>query len=211
MFYTTKETLASDLVAEIEYVTSKHGAKPILLGHSAGGGLAQATLNLGLARVHALGLIASFPNYGGFWVYINWFFKLDPWSLPRVLKDLHHPRSPLSTTQLVHNAFFSKTFPTDEVRRFESDMPEYESMMWPLQMMGIFVDVARVKSATETGKVVIVSGDEDRLMTMNLMVRMAGECEAPIIKVRGGHNVMRDQYWEETADTLLQWVQNLDK
>jgi hypothetical protein len=43
------------------------------------------------------------------------------------------------------------------------------------------------------------------------MERMAGEYEAPIIKVRGGHNVMRYQYWEETANTLLQWVQNLDK
>ena len=89
-------------------------------------------------------------------------------------------------------------------------MPEYESMMWPSQMTGRFVDVARVKMATETGKVVIVSGDEDRLMTMERMERMAGEYEAPIIKVRGGHNVMRDQYWE-TADKVLQWVQNLDK
>jgi len=126
MFYTTKETLASDLVAGIEYVTSKHGAKPILFGHSAGRGLAQVILDLRLVRVHALGLIAAFPNYGGFWVYINGFFKLDPWSLPRVLKDFYHPRSPLSSTQLVHNAFFSKPFPTDEVRKFESDMPEYE-------------------------------------------------------------------------------------
>jgi pimeloyl-ACP methyl ester carboxylesterase len=210
MFFTTKETLASHLVAGIEYVTSKHGTQPVLFGHSAGG-LAQATLNLGLARVHALGLIDAFPNYGGFWVYVNWFFKLDPWSLPRVLKDFFHTRSPLSTTELVHSAFFSKPFPTDEVRKFERDMPEYESMMWPSQMMGRFVNVAKVKTATEAGKVVIVSGDEDRLMMRDLMERMAGEYEAPIIKVRGGHNVMRYQYWEETANTLLQWVQNLDK
>lgn len=153
MFFTTKETLASDLVAGIEYVTSKHGAKPILFRHSAGGGLSQATLNLGLARVHAVGLIASFTNFGGFWVYINWFFKLDPWSLPRVLKDLYHSRSPLSSIQLVHNAFSKKSPTSDEVRRLESDMPEYESMMWPSQMMGRFVDVAKVKSATETGRV----------------------------------------------------------
>jgi hypothetical protein len=47
-------------------------------------------------------------------------------------------------------------------------MPEYESMMWPSQMMGRFVNVAKVKTATEAGKVVIVSGDEDRLMMRDL-------------------------------------------
>ena len=45
--------------------------------------------------------------------------------------------------------------------------------------MGRFVDVARVKSAMETGKVVIGSGNEDWLMTMDLMERMAREYEAP--------------------------------
>lgn len=111
----------------------------------------------------------------------------------------------------MYNAFFSETFPTAVVQRFERDMPEYESMTWPLQMMGGFVDVAKVKSATEIGKVVIVSADEDLLMTRCLIARMTGEYEGSIIKVRGGHNVMRDQDWSETAEKLLQWVHILEK
>ena len=50
MFFTTKETLATDLAGSIEFVKSNHGVAPILFGHSAGGGLAQATLNSGLLR-----------------------------------------------------------------------------------------------------------------------------------------------------------------
>ena len=94
----------------------------------------------------------------------------------------------------MRNAFFSKTFPTAEVQRFERDMPEYESVTWRSQTMGRFIDLAKVKSATETGKVVIVSGDEDPLMTRCLMMRLVGEYDGPINKVRGGHNAIKGQY-----------------
>jgi len=57
----------------------------------------------------------------------------------------------------------------------------------------------------------IVSGEDDVLMTRDLMERMAVEYGATIARVRGGHNVMRDQYWEESAEEILKWVQSLDK
>ena len=57
MYFTSKETFATDLAAAIDYVTSKYGDTSILFGHSAGGGLSQITLNMGLSRVYALGLI----------------------------------------------------------------------------------------------------------------------------------------------------------
>ena len=117
MFFTPKETFALDLAAVIEYVASEcEGVNPVLFGHSAGGGISQVTLHLALAHVYALGLIGASPNYGVFWAYVNWFFKVDVWAFPRFIKDLCHPRSPLSRTQLVHNAFFSETFPTKEVK-----------------------------------------------------------------------------------------------
>lgn len=211
MYFTPKEAFATDLAAAIDYVASKHGNTPILFGHSAGGGLSQITLNMGLSRVYALGLIGAFPNFGGFRVYMNWFLKVDIWSFPRIFKDLMHPRSPLSSTDLVHRAFFSSSFPTNEVQRFEAGMPEYESMLWPSQMLGRIVDVENVKRGTETRKVLIVSGEDDVLMTRDLMERMAVEYGGTIAMVRGGHNVMRDQYWEESAVQILQWIQSLDK
>ena len=166
---------------------------------------------MGLSRVYALGLIGAFPNFGGFWVYMNWFFKVDIWSFPRIFKDLMHPRSPLSSTNLVHRAFFSSSFSREEVKRFESGMPEYESMIWPNQMVGRIADVDKVKRGTETGNVLIVSGEDDVLMTRDLMESVAVEYGSSIARVRGGHNVMRDQYWEESAEQILRWIRSLDK
>ena len=57
----------------------------------------------------------------------------------------------------------------------------------------------------------IVSGEDDVLMTRDLMERMAVEVWGDIARVRGGHNVMRDQYWEESAVEILRWIKSLDK
>ena len=210
MFFTSKETLSTDVIAAIEYITSVHGRKPILVGHSAGGGLSQVTLDRG-TEVHALGLIGAFPNYGGLPVYFNWFLKLDPWALLRIIKDLFHPRSALSSTNLVHRAFFSNSLSTEEVMAFERDMPEYESMNWPSRMLFTIASVQRVKRNTETGKVFVMAGREDKLMTPGLMERMAREYEVGFAMVEGGHNVMRDRWWEESAEKLLEWIQSLEK
>jgi pimeloyl-ACP methyl ester carboxylesterase len=210
MYFTSKETFSTDLIAAIEYITATHGRRPILVGHSAGGGLSQITVDRGI-KVHALGLIGAFPNYGGLLVYCNWFLRLDKWCFLRMFWDLFHPRSPLKFTHLVHNAFFSKEFPMAEVMEFEKDMPEYESMNWPSRMFFRIADVEKVKRNTETGKVFVMAGREDTLMTPNLMERMAKEYGVPFVMVEGGHNVMRDLYWEKSAEKLLDWIQNLEK
>jgi hypothetical protein len=82
------------------------------------------------------------------------------------------------------------------VRQCEEGMSEYESLLWPSQMFTRIVDVERVQKAIVTRKVLIVSGNEDRLMTVTeKMEKMAEEYRAPIVKVKGGHNIMRDLYW----------------
>jgi hypothetical protein len=57
----------------------------------------------------------------------------------------------------------------------------------------------------------VISGERDRLMTKDLMERTAKEYGAPFVMVRGGHNVMRDLYWEEAANEILKWIESLDK
>jgi hypothetical protein len=43
------------------------------------------------------------------------------------------------------------------------------------------------------------------------MERMAKEYGVPFVMVEGGHNVMRDLYWEKSAEKLLDWIQNFEK
>ena len=113
-------------------------------------------------------------------MYHNWF-KLDPWFVPRYyIRDLWHPRSPLSATSLVHRAFFSPEYPRSEVKKFERMLPEYESMIWPLSQMLPFVNVKNVlkniigwKEKTNHPRLFVIAGDLDTLMGVTLMQRMA--------------------------------------
>jgi hypothetical protein len=114
-------------------------------------------------------------------------FRLDPWFLQRFLfRDLCHPRSQLSSTILVHRAFFSDSYPVEEVRKFESLMPEYEGIVWPLGMMFRFVDVRKVLESIvgwkddKNWRILVIAGEKDRLNSVSLMERMAAMYRAAL-------------------------------
>ncbi|KAF7512352.1 hypothetical protein GJ744_001920 [Endocarpon pusillum] len=180
MYLTTKDTLATDLVAAIEEIERREGAKRVVLvGHSSGGGLSQLVLSKGLAKAQGLALVAAIPNFGARGVYWNWF-KMDPWFLIRNLIHLQHPRSPLSSDTLVHNAFFSQAFPQDKVREFSRQMSAYESMTWAIGMMKRFTDVPSILAniqgwGTSSSRVMVMAAEADKLMGVKLMMDMAGE------------------------------------
>jgi len=113
----------------------------------------------------------SFPRYGVYW---NWF-KMDPWFAPRYyIRDLWHSRSPLSSTTLVHNAFFAPNCPRSIVKSLEIGLAEYESMIWPLGMMFPFVNTTGViRNIVEWKRgrknLLVVAGEKDVLMTPKIM------------------------------------------
>lgn len=190
LYFTSKKAFAEDLAAALKFIRERHpNAGPTaLVGHSAGGGLSQYLIGQGKADgVGKLVILAGFPSFGGWQVYWNWF-KLDPWFPIRVLWDLYHPRSPLSSTRLIHQAFFSPTYPADKVRTFEAEMAPYESMLWPSEMMFTFVSRTRVlanllKSATSNHAnassskkptpLLVIAGAQDKLMSVPIMRRLA--------------------------------------
>lgn len=61
---TTKDILATDVIAAIEEIERREGQKVVLVGHSSGGGLIQLILSKGLAIARGLALVASIPNFG---------------------------------------------------------------------------------------------------------------------------------------------------
>lgn len=112
-------------------------------------------------------------------VYWNWA-NLDPYfGIRMYLRDFGHPRSPLSSTTLVHRAFFSPAFPVARVKEFETHMPAFESILWPLGMMFPFVNTRNVLknllgwSTASKERVLVLAGSEDALMGVKLMLRMA--------------------------------------
>ncbi|KAL8799895.1 MAG: hypothetical protein Q9182_005552 [Xanthomendoza sp. 2 TL-2023] len=170
--------LAQDVCCVWNEVVKREGGRlPILVGHSSGGGLAQYVLSEGLVRAEALVLCGAIPGFGGLGVHWKWF-KLDPWFLFREYLHLMHPRSPLSSTALVHQAFFSPGFPRSKVAQWQHWMPEWESLRWPLGMMRPFVSFPRIlENITGLGKrvshVCIMAGSEDKLVGVKIPQRLA--------------------------------------
>lgn len=154
---------------------------------------------------------------------------MDPWFLPRVyLRDWFHPRSPLSSTKLVHQAFFCPEFPVEEVRPFERLMSEYESYLWPVNIMYRFVDAKRVLLACR-GQLLVLAAERDRLMALPLMKRTSEEYkqaakelaedkkvsaseQAVQFKIveRSGHHLQNDLQWKDAAAKLLAWMDGLE-
>jgi len=181
MYFTTKDTLAEDVVAAANRIRHREGREAVLVGHSSGGGLSQIVLSKGLIHAPALALIAAIPCFGSRRVYQNWMIKLDPWCMIRSVFHLQHPRSPLSSTRLVHGAFFGPDFPIERVPKFESAMSNYESMAWAIGMMRKgFVSVPNIiKNISGWGsgssRIMVIAGEEDKLMSIQLMKQMAAD------------------------------------
>ncbi|RPB06011.1 alpha/beta-hydrolase [Choiromyces venosus 120613-1] len=227
-------SFALDVVLAIAHIRSKHSKDVIIMGHSSGGGLSQYILDRNMEKLGGLVTLAAVPGFGSMGVYVNWV-KLDPWFPIRIyFKHFGHPRSPLSSTSLVHNALFSRAFPVESVREVERTMPEYESMRWTVGMMTRFVSAERVvRNILPTLKggrrVLVVGGGEDKLMSRGIMERLAawyriawesirGEGEegveedsAEVVRfgvVEGsGHHVMKDTMWNVGAEMVLEWLE----
>lgn len=113
---------------------------------------------------------------GSFEIHNNWAMA-DVWFLPRLyLRDWGHPRSPLSSTSLVHKIFFSKEYPTHLVALFEQYMAEYEALLWPMACMFRYVTTRTILSSlvgSDGGRVLLIAGEKDILVTPSLIARAA--------------------------------------
>ena len=67
MYFTTKEALAGDLAAGINFVRRKERKDVVLVGHSSGGALSQLILSRGIGniKVQGLALCGAMPCFGG--------------------------------------------------------------------------------------------------------------------------------------------------
>ncbi|KAF8460542.1 Alpha/Beta hydrolase protein [Kalaharituber pfeilii] len=235
MYFTSKYQLTQDICAAIKYICTDPallGAETppelfrlppeiILFGHASGGGLAQYLLQSplyqteiampGAANVIGLGLLGAMPCFGSLCIWKNWILRLDPWAIFRFW-HLGHPRSPLSSTALVRGAFFSNEMPEDDVIAFEKGMPEWESMLWFVEMIwNGWIDIAGVLRGLLQGGVVsaleedrrqrilVVAGGKDRLIDVAVMEQMTAV-------YRGLWSKVVPKVWGSGEETLTEEV-----
>ncbi|KAG8929922.1 hypothetical protein FRC02_004862 [Tulasnella sp. 418] len=127
----------------------------------------------------------------------------------------------------------------EQVKIFESKMPNYESLRWPTTQMRPIArckDVLRqiISPSLHKPKVLVVAGEHDQLMGVTLMRWMAQQYSSaagtPLlldsakkdddkpkqnvvnfhVVAKSGHNVMKDLYWEDGARRLLEFLDAID-
>lgn len=210
MLFASQHQMAMDVTTGIRHVIDKYrlegrpGIVPV--AHSAGGALLQYILSEGLHSAHdpkktdahvyeigQIGLLGVIPCYGSLGVYWNWF-KLDPfYPLRMCLLHFGHPRSPLSTTRLVKQAFFCDECPDERVREFETqEMAPYESVAWPLATFGMFADPDKIvraaglsNSSGSRPRVLVIAGGKDVLMKPVVMGKLVGILREAVKQVFG--------------------------
>ena len=174
--------IARDVESTLDYISSLHpdAPRPVLVGHSAGGGLSQYTLANTKQETLTSGviLIAAFPPSGGWRVYLNWFVA-DPWFALRIIHQGGDPKAPLSSPALVQKIFFGPQMRRDDLLKFYEDMNPEESIAWPSSMMFPFVDVKKVKEHA-SGKVAWIGGQKDVIMSPRIMKGAAQAYQAPL-------------------------------
>ncbi|KAL7275409.1 hypothetical protein RUND412_001647 [Rhizina undulata] len=228
MNWTSKHTFATDIAFAISYIRtipSSLGREIILIGHSTGAGLAQYLADKELETVNGIVMLAGDPGFGSYDVYWRWL-KLDPY-FPLRMSFLHfyHPRSPFSSTNLVHQAFFSPEYPQDQVIAVEKSMPEFESSLLVLEMAFKFVDPGRVIKGIRTEsrrKMLVVAGGEDMLVGVAVPQKLVewfrapgqageqGEQEEAVkfgVVEGSGHHLMLDLQWEACAGVVVEWLE----
>ena len=177
----------AELKASLDYVQTldPSAPPPVVVGHSGGGGLSQWTIQNTDARVSGLICIGAIPPFGQFRVNKNWF-AIDLWLMPRILWHGGDMKSPLSSPQLVRRAFFSPQLPEERLKEFfECNLNHEESLTWPMQMMGRFVQPLIVRSKIPEGRVFWVAGEHDVLVDPVITKEAATEYGVDMAVVTG--------------------------
>ncbi len=203
--------------------------EPVLVAHSAGGGLAQYALANSNPDdgplVSGLILLGSIPPSGMHRVLVRWWIHLDPWCIPRALWDMGDLRSPLSTPLLVQRAFFTADTPQGDVQEFfDFDINHEEAVSWMRDMMFRYVEPRNVKAKVPGERVFCVGGARDALVTQDIVrdtaddygvgveyVPRAGEFPFVFLILTDfaspGHHIQNDVSWREAADVVLHKVE----
>ena len=188
--YMGLKDLSRDLQVALDYIffDDTSALEPVLVAHSSGGAIAQYTLVNSdpddEPLISGLVLLASIPPFGMRKVLAAWT-RLDPWYIPRVLRDMGDLRSALSTPSLVRRVLFGAHTPRRVVQEFIGVcMNHEETVSWMRDMVFRYVEPQEVKAKVPRGRVLCVGGDQDALVTPDIVQDTASEYGVGAVYVR---------------------------
>jgi len=174
-------------------------SRPIVVGHSMGGLIAQKLGEEGLAR--ALVLLSSAPPRG-ISVMSGKLLRRQLRYLPALLRSKRVVPRWSDMRELVLNRV-----PEDEQQaafaRFVSDSGRAGREM---SLGAVKVDAERVRA--NGCPVLVVTSDDDRFIPPRIAQRIAQRYRAPVYMARGhGHLMLQEPGWNEPASFIASWLE----
>lgn len=172
--------------------------KPVIVGHSMGGLIAQKLGEEGLAR--ALVLLSPAPPRG-ISVISGVLFRRQLRYLPALLRSKRVVPRWKDMRELVLNRV-PETEQRATFERFVSDSGRAGRQM---SLRSVKVDAERV--GANGCPVLVVTSDDDRFIPPRIAKRIAQRYHAPVYMARGhGHLMVREPGWNEPAAFIASWL-----
>jgi pimeloyl-ACP methyl ester carboxylesterase len=197
-----------DYAEALEQQLKQFDTKPILIGHSMGGLLAQILSARGLAKAVVLltsaspsGIMAITPSViRSFWsVQTKWGF----WSKP-MRQTLNE-----AIYSMLHLLPARQQKETYDRFVYESGRAAFEIGYWLLDSKG----ASRVDASSVTCPMLVVAGAEDRITPAPVVRRIAKKYEAVSATYKEfanhAHWVVAEPGWQEVAEYVLGWLKSL--
>lgn len=176
---------------------ARHLGRPIVLGHSMGGLMAQRLAEED--AVAAAVLVASAPPRG-----------ITPATPMLVRKQLKHAWAIVRQRTVMgsfrdHLAMSLNRTPPDEARlAYDRLVPESGRASLELSIGAIAVDAARVRCP-----MMGIVGRDDRFIVPRVMRAIARKYDMPLVEVPGhGHFIVTEPGWEGPAGMIADWLES---
>lgn len=174
--------------------------RPIVIGHSLGGLVAQMLVARNLAR--AAILVSSAPPRG--------ITVLTPQLLlrmPRYLPAMIFSR-PFKPTDSDLDALVLNRVPEEERRAYRDRLVADSGRAARQAALGFSIGPA----SSVRAPILVVSGDRDRFVPLGVARRLASRYDAPLhVAVGHGHFLFGEPGWETHAAVMLDWIEALPR
>ncbi|CAG8606130.1 6732_t:CDS:2 [Funneliformis caledonium] len=197
--------ITNDVSAVTDAIIARTGYKPVLVGHSLGGGIVQNYLKDNHQKVAGGILFASISPYSYRTGSFKFFLKLYS-NIPIlvILKSLFtlEPYAAVGTPKLVKRSF-SKAFPESMAIELQPKFEKASFVTGLLEVFKSFVDPSIIKCP-----MIVIGAEEDKVFGLKTIEETA-EAYGVGFDIIGGasHNIMLDLTWEDAANVIFNRIQ----
>ncbi len=193
-----------DVAQTAEAIRLETGQRPVIIGHSMGGFVAQKFLERHAAP--GVALLASVPVRGFLLPMLRQSERYPVMAL-RVILRLNSYEM-IRTPSLAQRAFFSPSIPRAQIHTYHAQMqPESLRVVWDVSLL----DLPRPQRITHRPPMLVLAAGNDALFTVDEQRATARAYNAKLVVIDNmAHDVMLENNWQDAAVALLDWLGTLE-